>query len=82
MCDGPFEPGDVGGAETEFSFPLNQKQAIVEFFLQFLNDAGSAVGRIVVDDENVEILFEVKHISDNIFDIFLFVVCRNKNNAV
>ena len=82
MLDGPLESGDVGGAEAELSLAFHHEEAVGEFLLHAAHDVGSAVGRVVLDDEYVEILFKTEYRTDNVLDIFLFVISRYDDNAV
>ena len=47
-----------------------------------LNDVGCAVGRTVFDDQNVKLIFKRHNRTDDGFNIFLFVVRRDDNNAL
>ena len=82
MLDGPLESGDVGGAEAELSLAFHHEEAVGEFLLHTAHDVGSAVGRVVLDDEDVEIFFKAEHRTDNVLDVLLFIISRYDDDAV
>lgn len=72
----PAESGDVGCAETLFPGTLNEVERGGELALKAADDGGSAVGRAVVDDEDVELLWQGEYCADYLLDVLLLVVCR------
>ena len=82
MLDGPLKTADVGRAEALFAAALHEVQPAREFALQALDDVGRAVGRAVVDDEDVERLLQAEHGADDVFDVLFLVVRRDDDDAV
>ena len=80
----PFEARDVCGAETLLAAALHQENTAAELFRhQPLHDGGSAVGRTVVDDQNVEcVLLTADHGADDVLNVLLLVVRRDDDDAV
>ena len=50
----PAEAGEIGGAESHFSFTFDHEQSFGELGLQCFDNSGSAIGRTIVDDQYVE----------------------------
>ena len=80
VVQGPFEAGQVGRAQPLLPTPFKQVQPLREFRLQPFHDAGRPVGRAVVDDEDLEIPGQGKHLPRNGFDVLLLVVSRDDDD--
>ena len=46
------------------------------------DDVGSAVGRVILDDEDVEKLLQSEYRPDDVLDVLLFVIGRYDDNAI
>ena len=82
MFYGPFESGNVGSTQTQLTLALYHKEAVGELGLHMANDVGCAVGRVVLDDEDVEIFLEGEHRTDNVLDVLLFIIGWYNDDAV
>ena len=82
MFDGPLETGDIGGSEPEFPLAFHHEEAVGELPLHPADDVGSAVGRVILDDEDVEKLFQSEYRPDDVLDVLLFVIGRYDDNAI
>ena len=78
----PAESGDVGCAETLFPGALNEVERGGKLALKTADDGGSAVGRAVVDDEDVELLGQGEYCTDYLLDVLFLVVCRYDDDRV
>ena len=59
------------------------KQAVAKFVShQDFHDTSCAIGRSVVDDEDMETLWEGKYRTYDLFDILLLVIGRYDDNTV
>ena len=74
MLEAPLEAGEVGGAEAEFAFALLDEEAVGEFLHETLDDVGSAVGGVVLDDEHVELLREGEDLANDFLDVLLLII--------
>ena len=80
VLDSPFETSDIRGSKTLFSGTFNEEEFPLESRLdESFNDVGSAVGRAVVDDQNMELQRQLHDHFDDVFDVFFLVVSRNDN---
>ena len=82
MFYGPFESGDVGSTQAQLALTLYHKEAVGKLGLHTAYNVGCAVGRVVLDDEDVEIFLEGEHRTNDVFDVFLLVIGRYDNNAI
>ena len=74
---GPFESGEIGGAEPELAAALDKVEPGGELLLQALHHGSGAVGGAVVDDQYLESVLQPEDGADNLFRIFDLVVGRN-----
>ena len=79
----PFESSDVGSSQTQFSTALYEVQFSREISAhQSFHDARRAVGRAIINHEDMESLFEREHGTNDFLDILFLVVGRNDNYAI
>ena len=78
----PAHAVEVGGAETQLAFAFHNEQALRKLLHQPLDDVGGAVGRIVFDDEHIELLGERKDLADDGLNVLFLVVGRGDNKCV
>ena len=79
----PLESGNIGSAQTQFTAPFQQEQPVAELPVhQSLHNLCRAVGRTVVNDQDMKLLFQSEHGPDNLLDVLLLVVGGDDNNAV
>ena len=79
----PLETCNISCAKAELAATLNDEQTVLKLVChQPFNDVGGAIGRSVIDNQNVECFFQTHHGADNLFDVFLLVIGRNNHNAV
>ena len=79
----PFEAGDIGRAQSEFAFPLDDEETVAELRRHHTPDDGCRpVGGTVVDHENMEAFFQGEYRTDDLVDILLLVIGRNDDNTV
>ena len=78
----PFESGYVGRTQSQLSLTLHHKQAVGKLPLQVFYDSGSTVGRTVFDNKYMESVLQGKNSTDDILDIFPFVVGGDDDNTV
>ena len=71
----PFETGNIRCAQTQLSSPFNHVE-VWKFLLQPFDDGCCAVGRIVLDDEDVKVLLQREDTTDDVLDVFLLVIGR------
>ena len=80
---GPAEAGDVGSAQSELSLALEDEEPVGKLVgHQSFDDLCRAVGRPVVDDEDMETFLQAEDGADDFLDILLLVVGRDDDDAV
>ena len=77
-----MEPCDVGSAQSQLAFTLDEVQAVGKCCLQSFDDGCCSVGRAVVDDQYVELFLQAEHGADDVLYVFFLVICRYDNDAV
>ena len=83
VAESPLEACYVGGAKTEFTFALDDEEAVGKFLVdEGLDYVCCTVWGSVVDDEDVEAFFESEDGSYDFFYVFFFVICGYDNDAV
>ena len=82
MLVAPAHTVEIGGAQAKLALAFLDKEPVGELLHQPLDDVGSAVGRVVLDNKHVELLLERENFADNLFYILFFVVCRCNNKRV
>ena len=80
--EAPAEAAEVGGAQSLLAAALDHEEAVGELLLQTAHDVGGAVGRAILDDKDVEHLFQREDGTDDILDVLLFVICGDDDDAV
>ena len=79
----PLEPGDIRRAQSKFSLALHEVEPIGKLrSLQVFHDLRRAVGRAVVDNQNVKPVGQLHHGADNRLHVFLLVIGGDNDNAV
>src|SRR6056297_4290693 len=73
---GPPEPFDVSGPESEFTTSFHQVKPLRVCVLKGLNDSGCAIGRVVVNDQQVALKGKVKNSTNDLFHVLLLVISR------
>ena len=69
----PLEARDVSRAKPQLARALDDEQAVAKLAVnQAMHDGGGAVGRAVVNHEDVETLFQREHRTYYFLDVFLF----------
>ena len=76
MLIAPTHTIEVGSAKSQFALAFNDKQSLRELFHQSLHNIGRAVGRIVLNDEHIELFWKRKDLADNGLNVFFLVVSR------
>ena len=84
VLQSPFETGNVCCAKAEFASALHQVQFVFELVgHQALYNVCGAIGRPVVNDQNMKAMFgQTDYGAYDILNVFFFVVGRNYYNAV
>ena len=75
----PLETGQVGRAEPLLAAPLDEVQPLGELLLTAPHDGGRAVGRAVVDDQQLEGLAQREDLVNHCGDVLPLVVGRYDN---
>ena len=79
----PLEALDIRSAESELAGTLNDEETSGKLIRhQSLYDCSRAVGRAVVDDEDMKLLVELVDSPNDFLDVFLLVISRNDYYAV
>ena len=74
LLEGPLEAVDVGGTQAQLALALVEVYASRMLSLHLAHQVGRAVGRIVVDDEQVEGFRQCNHSLDDGLDVLAFLV--------
>ena len=78
----PAHTVEVSGTKSQLTLALHDEKTIGEPLHQALHDVGRTVGRIVLDDEHIELFFEGEDLADDGLDILFFVVSRGDNQCI
>ena len=78
----PLKSGNVGCAKPLLAGSLQQIYPLGILCNKSLNDCRRAVGRIVVNNQYVELVLSAKHCSNNVANVLLFVVGGYDNHAI
>ena len=80
----PLEAGDVCRSQSQLAAAFYEEHAVGELIRhQPLDDVGSAIGRAVVDDQDIKgVLLSGGDGADDVLDVFLLVVGRDDDDAV
>ena len=82
MLDAPFEATDIGRAQSLFTRSFDKEEPFGEFLLQGLNDCSRPIGRAVVDDQDMELLFQSEDSTNDVFNVFFLVISRYNYNTI
>ena len=80
--ESPFESCDIGSSESQFAGSFEEEQSSRVIDLELADDGGSIIGRMVVDDQDMEFFGQVHHSEDQVSDIFSFLVGWNDDQGV
>ena len=76
----PFESGDIGRPQTEFTGALHDMHTSFVFTgHEALYDIGCTIGRHIVNHKHIKLQRQFHHRRDNRFDILFFVISRNND---
>ena len=70
----PLETCDIGRAQSQFSGTFQDEEPVGELSHHAFHDIGGAIGTVVVDDEDIEGHRQVEDITDDLLDVFLFLI--------
>lgn len=79
--EGPFEAGAIGAAEALFFGAMKDVNSWI-FGGDFVGELASAVGRIVIDDKDVNGGGHLHDASNDVREIFPLVIRRNDDDGV
>ena len=82
MFQRPFEAYDIGSTQSQFAFAFYHEQTFGKLLLKGLDYVGSAIRRAIFYNQDMEYFFQGENGTDDVLDVFPFVVCRNDNDAV
>src|SRR5574344_801728 len=83
LLQSPLKACDVGCAQSQFSSTFQDEKTVRELPLhQSFYDGCCAVGRTIINHENVKTFFQCKHCTNNLLNVLLLVVGRYDNNTV
>lgn len=75
------EAGQVGCAQALLALAAEQVDAAGASLHHAAHERGRAVGRVVVDDEHVEVAVEGEHRVDDGLDVLLLIICRYNHHV-
>ena len=82
MLKTPAETVEIGGSESQLAFTFLDKEPFGKLLHQPFDNIGGAVGRVVLDNQHIELFLEREYLANDILYIFLLIVCRSDYKCV